>query len=204
MDLFGFYRVASRLKVTKRAGWARRTPSADVESVADHSLMTSMLSLILAEDRGLDAQRCAALAAVHDLAESVVGDMLPDEVPPDEKHAMEREALAAIAGLLGDGEILLRLYDEYELGETAESRLVHQVDKLEMALQAISYYMDGLLSREDACEFVEGALRHISDHVLVEHLRSALRSSGLSCPTLRRPPPGADPFISRIILEGRV
>gem|GEM_PF-1113218 len=181
MDLFGFYRVASKLKVIRRAGWAKRAPSADVESVADHSLMVSILSIVLAERLGLDPSRCAALAAIHDLAESMVGDLLPEEARPEEKHARERAALAAIAGSLGDGDALLRLYDEYERGATPESRLVHQVDKLELALQAISYYMDGVLDGQDACEFVRAALRYLRDGDLADHVQAALRASGLVC-----------------------
>jgi putative hydrolase of HD superfamily len=181
VDLFGFYRVASRLKCTKRTGWIRKTSRADVESVADHSLMTAMLALILAQGRELDAQRCAALAVVHDLAESIVGDLLPNEVQAERKHAMERSAIGEIAGILGDGDVVLRLYEEYEAGITEEARLVHQVDKLEMALQAISYYMDGKLGGDDACEFVRGALRYVSDAELVGHVLEALRASGLEC-----------------------
>ncbi|BBE42511.1 HD domain-containing protein [Conexivisphaera calida] len=181
MDLFGFYRIASRLKHTKRTGWIRKTNRADVESVADHSLMTAMLALILAQGRGLDAHRCAALAVVHDLAESIVGDLLPNEVPAERKHAMERSAIGEIAGILGDGDVVSRLYEEYEAGITEEARLVHQVDKLEMALQAISYYMDGKLGGDDACEFVQGALRYVSDAELVGHVFEALRASGLEC-----------------------
>jgi putative hydrolase of HD superfamily len=181
VDILEFYRVASRLKGVRRAGWVRKIPSVDVESVADHSLMAAMLSLVLAEDAGLDAHRCAAMAVVHDLAESVVGDLLPDEVPQDEKHARERAAIDSIAESLGGSDVLLSLYSEYDAGTSDEARLVHQVDKLEMALQAISYYMDGILARDDACEFVEGALRYISDRALIEHIRGALRSSGLVC-----------------------
>ena len=181
MDLFGFYRVASRLKYTKRTGWIRKTPQADVESVADHSLMTAMLALILAKGRGLDAQRCAALAVVHDLAESIVGDLLPNEVSAERKHAMERDAIGEIADVLGDGDIVSRLYEEYETGMTEEARLVHQVDKLELALQAVSYYMDGKLEDDDACEFVQGALHYISDAELTGYVLEALRASGLAC-----------------------
>lgn len=190
MDLFGFYRVASKLKVIRRAGWAKRAPSADVESVADHSLMVSILSIVLAERLGLDPSRCAALAAIHDLAESMVGDLLPEEARPEEKHARERAALAAIAGSLGDGDALLRLYDEYERGATPESRLVHQVDKLELALQAISYYMDGVLDGQDACEFVRAALRYLRDGDLADHVQAALRASGLVCAPVIGDSPG--------------
>lgn len=184
MELFEFYRIASRLKRTKRVGWARRIVGEDVESVADHSLMTAILSMIIASDRGLDAHRCAALAVVHDLAESIVGDLPPDELPAERKHAMEREAMDELTDVLEDGDILSRLYREYEEGGTEEARLVHNVDKLEMGLQALSYYLEGKLRGDEACEFVEGALRYISDGEIAEHLLDAARRYGLKCPNL--------------------
>ncbi len=191
VDLLGFYELASRLKRVRRAGWARRSPGADVESVADHSLMTALLSLVLAHERGLDELRCAAMAAVHDLAESVVGDILPDEVDPDVKHSMERDALQKILRPLGeDGSPLWRAYQEYEAGVTPEARLVHQIDKLEMALQAVSYYRDGVLGASDACEFVRGALRYIDDPEIEGYVRAAAKGAGLDCG------PDVDPFIS--------
>ena len=78
------------------------------------------------------------MALVHDLAEAVVGDITPnDGVSDEEKAAMEREAMGTMTAALGArGEALMALWEEYEAGESAEARLVKDMDKLEMIAQA--------------------------------------------------------------------
>ena len=47
--------------------------------------------------------RCIKISLVHDMAESIVGDITPsDNVSKDDKHRMEREAMEKIMGLVGD------------------------------------------------------------------------------------------------------
>jgi putative hydrolase of HD superfamily len=139
-DLLRFFHLAGRLKDTPRAGWALRGVERP-ESVADHSWRTALLALVLARraDPPLDRERAVALALVHDLAEALVGDITPyDGVSADEKHRREREAMARLAELAGDGG-LLALWEEYDAGTTPEARFVRELDKLETALQAAEY-----------------------------------------------------------------
>jgi uncharacterized membrane protein (UPF0127 family) len=67
---------AHRLKRTPRTGWALRGV-ADVESVADHSFGVAFTSLILAElvDQPLNKAKLLTIALLHDLPESVIGDL---------------------------------------------------------------------------------------------------------------------------------
>ncbi len=47
--------------------------------------------------------RCIQLSLVHDMAECIVGDLTPsDNVTKDEKHALERDAMTHIRGLVGE------------------------------------------------------------------------------------------------------
>ena len=79
------------------------------------------------------------VALVHDLAESLVGDITPhDGVSADEKRRREEEAMRALAELSGDGEIL-DLWREYDAAESPEARFVKELDKLETAMQAAEY-----------------------------------------------------------------
>lgn len=139
-ELLRFLRLAGRLKGTVRAGWGLRGIEG-AESVADHTFGVALLALVLhGEAEGpLDRERCLALALVHDLGESLVGDITPfDGVPVEEKHRREREALAELGALLGSGE-LPALWEEYQAGTTPEARFVRELDKLETALQAAAY-----------------------------------------------------------------
>jgi len=125
---------AIRLKEIVRAGWVRAgigTP----ESVADHSWGMALLAIVLCPD-DLDRGRVLALAIVHDLAEVRVGDITPDEMPRDVKR--ERERIAA-AGMLREHPTLWALWEDYEQARSPEAKFVHELDKLEMGLQALRY-----------------------------------------------------------------
>ena len=131
-------RLAGALKQVRRRGWVLRGVT-EPESVADHSFRTALLALVLARDDSFDRGRCVAMALVHDLAEAVVGDITPyDGISREEKRRREREALSRLADNLGDTE-LLELWEEFEAGETAEARLVRQLDVAETILQAHEY-----------------------------------------------------------------
>lgn len=135
-----FLRLAGRLKETPRAGWRLRGIERP-ESVADHSYRVCLLALVLAgeADPPLDRERCLAMALVHDLAESLVGDITPyDGVSAEEKDRREREAMRTLSALLGDDETL-RLWEEYQAAATPEARFVKDLDKLETVLQATEY-----------------------------------------------------------------
>jgi putative hydrolase of HD superfamily len=139
-EMLRFFRTAGKLKETARAGWALRGIGRP-ESVADHTFRVCLLALVLSRDADppLDRERCLAIALVHDLAESLVGDITPyDGVSVAEKHRREREAMERLCAMAGDDEIL-RLWEEYQAAQTAEACFVKDLDKLETVLQAAEY-----------------------------------------------------------------
>lgn len=95
----------------------------------------------------LDIQRCTILTLVHDMAESLVGDITPvDGVPKAEKSRREQTTMDYLCKeLLGNvdggvaGTQIRAAWQEYEDGKTLESRFVHDVDKVELVLQMIEY-----------------------------------------------------------------
>ncbi|KAL9125282.1 MAG: hypothetical protein Q9217_005495 [Psora testacea] len=109
----------------------------------------------------LDVPHCTKMALVHDMGESLVGDITPiDGVTKEEKGRRERETMQFLGkGLLGNydggmqGEELQRIWEEYENGETMEARFVKDVDKLELLLQMMEYERRGE-GRLDLSEFV--------------------------------------------------
>ncbi|KAK6197697.1 hypothetical protein LQW54_010659 [Pestalotiopsis sp. IQ-011] len=140
-----FFHLLERLKTTKRAGWKRHGIK-NGESIADHSWRMAMIAMFAAP-AGLDKLRCIQMCLVHDIAESVVGDITPaDKVSKEEKEGRERATIDWIAQvLLGheaagvSGEQLRGLWDEFERGETAESKFAQNVDKIELLLQMVEY-----------------------------------------------------------------
>lgn len=137
-QLLEFLHLAGRLKQTARAGWRLRG-IAEPESVAEHTFRVALLALVLGRESGVDRERCVAMALVHDLAESVVGDITPyDGVAPEEKRRREREAVVRLGELAGELQILA-LWEEYDAGATPEARFVKELDKLEAVVQAAEY-----------------------------------------------------------------
>ncbi|KAL2284414.1 hypothetical protein FJTKL_08826 [Diaporthe vaccinii] len=144
-SLLPFLHLLERLKTTKRAGW-KRYGIDDGESVADHSHRMSVLAM-LAPPPGLDVTKCIKMCLIHDLAESVVGDITPtDNIPKPEKHRREAETLGFIRHrLLGGfdggkaGEDIHALWREFEDSQTPESIFAQDLDKVELLLQMLEY-----------------------------------------------------------------
>jgi putative hydrolases of HD superfamily len=95
----------------------------------------------------LNIPHCTRMALIHDMAESLVGDITPvDGVSKAEKSRREQETMDYLCkGLLGKvdgglaGEDMRAIWQEYEEGKTLESRFVHDIDKLELVLQMVEY-----------------------------------------------------------------
>jgi len=115
----------------------------------------------------LNKEKCIKIALVHDLAESIVGDITPsDPVPKGEKSRLEAEAMEELRATLGGGPIadeMVSLWDEYENSTSPEAKLVKQIDKFEMALQAFMYEKAQAI---DLSEFYSGVKEKLADPVL--------------------------------------
>jgi putative hydrolase of HD superfamily len=157
------------LKALPRTGWVRRGVHAP-ESVAAHSWGVGLLVLALLPD-DLDAHRALAYATLHDLPEALVGDITPhDGVSKADKAAREAEAMAQLCARLPH---LEALWHAYEAQEDAEARFVRQLDRLDMALQAVVYAREGV---DGMSEFVASAARVVSHPRLVPLLEEAAKA----------------------------
>lgn len=129
--------LCGRLKQLKRKGWVMNNVE-NPECVADHSMRTAFLALILCPPE-VDKDKAVEMALVHDVAESIITDITPrDGVPREEKLRRENDAWSEISESLGSRE-MQALWQELEAGETPEARFVNQLDKLEMLIQAEEY-----------------------------------------------------------------
>lgn len=166
--------LVNGLKEVRRAGWVRHG-IADAESVADHSYGVATLALLLAGQAGVDRERVLALAIIHDIAETITGDITPfDAVTPAEKASGEWAAIDQLSSLWSTDE-LRRLFAEYRQNTSAEAQFVHDLDALEMASQAISYEQAGRLSRAAADSFLESASQHINGSVARQAFDALIR-----------------------------
>lgn len=84
-----FLRVVGKLKTLKRTGWVNNGVTLP-ESVADHMYRMAMCSFLIT-DPALDRYRLMKIAVVHDLAEALVGDIVPHDTryTKEQKRALE-------------------------------------------------------------------------------------------------------------------
>ncbi|XP_074656103.1 5'-deoxynucleotidase HDDC2-like [Tubulanus polymorphus] len=136
-----FLSLIGKLKGLKRTGWIRKNVP-EPETVASHMYRMAIMTFFLGNDSTLNRDRCMKLALVHDMAESIVGDITPhDGVSKQEKHRREKQAMEDIAKLAGNdlGNEFLSLWQEYEEQTTPEAKVVHDIDRFDMVLQAHNY-----------------------------------------------------------------
>ena len=91
-----FFQRVLELKNIPRQGWKEKLAIDNPESVADHSYSTSVMSMILSDLDGLDSEKIIKMALLHDLSESITGDITPDNVLKDEKVNKENIAMKQI------------------------------------------------------------------------------------------------------------
>ena len=135
-----------KLKRTVRSGWVKQGVK-DPESVADHSFRTAVMVLFLAKKLGYDDFKCVKMALIHDLAESVIGDIITEVGNKEvanvkEKSEKEKTAMKQLLSQVEDGDELFKLWLEFESQGSAEGRFVKALDKLEMVMQALEYESD--------------------------------------------------------------
>jgi putative hydrolase of HD superfamily len=137
------YMQWSQLKQLYRQGWLRRgIPPEQCESVAEHIFGVALLTLTVVDTYypELDRELALSMALLHDLGEVYAGDLTPaDGVPAETKHRRERASVERVFGALEQAQEYVALWEAYERGDTPEARLVRQVDRLEMGLQAHLY-----------------------------------------------------------------
>jgi len=153
-----------KLKNIKRTGWLSKAKILRAESVADHSYSLTALSMVFSDFLGLDTEKVMKICIIHDLAESIIGDYMPEEISIGEKQIKEDDAMKIIISSFPDNIALLysNVWKEYCLNQTKEARLVKTLDKVEMFLQAKQYLKNGY-----SYEFLSPFL-HVLDNLGVE------------------------------------
>lgn len=182
-NALSFFRIVGYLKNVKRTGWVNNNIDKP-ESVADHMYRMSMLATMLV-DSSINKDHLIKLCLVHDLAEAIVGDITPHDtkVNSEQKHVLEVEAMKTIAEVIGNAHLaddILLLWSEYEgisnegtkVELTNESKIAHQLDKLEMIIQADEYERaDSNLNLQDFFDSTQNSFDHVEIVEWVNELR---------------------------------
>lgn len=163
-----FFNIILELKKTQRKGWKEKAGIQHPESVADHTYGVSVLAMVFADKYGMNSEKLLKMALLHDLAESVTGDFLPHEISKESKHLVESQSLTEILSHLPPSlsENYRVIWEEYEECKSRESLLIHDLDKLEMALQAAKYAGEGI-PQERLQEFIDSSRKEITSKELL-------------------------------------
>lgn len=141
-NLIKFFRELIKLKKIQRSGWIVSGVK-NVESVADHSFMTTLMVLILGREKGVDLGKALKMAIIHDIAECRIGDIITWEnfhMTKKGKKEIEEKAMRSLLSTLGNqGKEYFNIWKEYEERKTKEAKFVKAIDNLEMTLQALEY-----------------------------------------------------------------
>lgn len=118
------------------------------ESVADHSFGCAVLAMCLSDLRGLDTEKLMRLALLHDLHEALIGDydsFDKQRIGEVQAKKNQQQAINDVFAALPEAirESYVSLAEEYLRQETPEAKLVKQIDKLEMIMQALQYEKQG-------------------------------------------------------------
>ena len=174
--LLDFFKTAINLKKIQRKGWIDKLSIMNSESVADHSYSMAIMGMIISDLENYNSEKIIKMILLHDLAESEIGDYTPGEIPIEKKNELENKAFLKILENLPDSikSQYLSIWKEYQENNSSESQMVHQLDKLEMALQAKTYQTDGH-SKEKLESFFESAKNDIINPKLKELFRNIMK-----------------------------
>jgi 5'-deoxynucleotidase YfbR-like HD superfamily hydrolase len=143
----GIAEVVFKLKEQPRTGWIENKAKLNrIESVADHSMGAYLLGLLFLPEHSsgsYDKDTILKTLLVHDLAESITGD-IPFAKVNEETKRKEREAFQYISmcrtypGVANLGPYY-ELSRDFESGATENARIAKDIDKIENLVQLYLY-----------------------------------------------------------------
>ena len=145
-NVINYYVICNKLKNIIRTGWKNWNVQRErIESVAEHIYGVQMLALAMKSEYqyDVDIMKVIFMLAVHELGETIIGDLTQFEISKEEKEKMEHEAVHEILGGLLDGRQIEELFLEFDSHNTKEAMFAYQCDKLECDLQCKLYDEEG-------------------------------------------------------------
>jgi putative hydrolase of HD superfamily len=169
-----FFLEAGKLKRIGRRGWTFRGVEIP-ETVADHTFRTALLCMYYGEKFGMDVEKLVSLALLHDLNETETGDSVGDKfkkISDREKFSKGIGAMERVTAGLPKKmkEKYLALWKDENERLSPEGSLARDLNKLELAFQALEYEMGG-----HPPELIEDMWGHVAESVRDKRLLEVLR-----------------------------
>lgn len=145
------YNSFSKMKKIIRTGWiARNVEESHRENDAVHIMQMFALAMAyfrLDRSIDLDRQQTYETILIHEIGETLAGDIREGASGHDTKHEIEKQAVEKTFSILDKGSYFIELWNEFEERKTAEAKFVYQLDKIDPVLKA--KILDEILERND-------------------------------------------------------
>ena len=112
-NVINYYVLCNRLKNMIRTGWKNWNVQRErLESVAEHIYGTQMLAIAMKSEYqyDIDIMKVILMLAVHELGETVIGDLTQFEISKAEKERKEHEAVHQILSNLLEHDLIEQLF----------------------------------------------------------------------------------------------
>ena len=175
--IVNYYVICNKLKNVIRTGWQDWNVKRErLESVAEHIYGVQMLAIAMHSEYqyDIDLTKVILMLAIHELGETIIGDLTQFQISKEEKEKLEHDAVKDILKGLLNGEKIEELFLEFDERKTKEAFFAYQCDKLECDLQSKLYDEEGCVD-----------LRKQEGNKTMEHpLVKSLLDSGSSWSTM--------------------
>ena len=167
--VLNYYVLCNKLKSVIRTGWKDWKVNRDrIESIAEHIYGVQMLAIAMKSEYeyDIDLTKVIFMLAIHELGETVIGDITQFQMSREEKERIEHAAVHKILSNLLDGNQIEELFLEFDSHETKESLFAYQCDKLECDIQCKLYDEEGCVDlnhQEGNSTFNNLAVRELLD-----------------------------------------
>ena len=143
------YITTSKLEDDIRTGWTEnyKIQRQRLESIAEHTYKTQQLAIFVWSEnpekyKDIDIFKVLAMISIHDNAEATTGDKTIF-VKTKEDESKERTAIRTLYSHYKNGEVFIKLYEEFEERKTPEAKFAYMCDKIDAVLQAEIYTEEG-------------------------------------------------------------
>lgn len=113
--------------------------------MAEHSFQLSVLAMVLADRLGLDRDKLIKMALLHDLGGVATRDVvwsrggIVNIRKQVEKVKREKKGIVMVFKIIGKSDEYLQIFKEMIEATSQEAKVFWELDKLEMAIQALEY-----------------------------------------------------------------
>ena len=146
-----FYLYNYKLKHLDRSGWDKKhwgVQTDRIESIADHVIGTIVLAMVMNIEyqSDIDINKVVTTLALHEIGESVIGDITPFDGTDKllMKAEIETIAMGEVLGNLKMRKTMMKYLNDFQFQKSKEARFAHLCDKIEADLQAKVYQDNGM------------------------------------------------------------